>query len=81
MISLKGLLLGFGFALAGTVVYVGFLMRSIFANAPQGQQIGIDVVSLFKHSVLSSLGYWVLVLVLFVAGIVAMHYIQIVPKS
>jgi hypothetical protein len=76
MVSLKGLLLGLGFVVVGSVIYTGFLMRSIFASAPQGQQIGIDIVSLFKHSMLSSPGYWVLVIVLFIAGIVAMHYIQ-----
>ncbi len=76
MISLRGFLLGLGFAVVGSIVYVGFLMRSIFANAPQGQQVGIDMVSLFKHSILSSPGYWVLVVMLFIAGIVAMHYFQ-----
>lgn len=76
MISLKGFLLGLGFTVVGSVVYVGFLMRSIFATAPQGQQVGIDMVSLFKHSILSSPGYWALVIVLFIAGVVAMHYIQ-----
>jgi hypothetical protein len=76
MISMKGFLFGLGLAVVGSIVYAGFLMRSIFANAPQGQQIGIDMVSLFKYSILSSPGYWVLVIVLFIAGIVAMHYIQ-----
>lgn len=76
MISLKGLFLGLGFAVAGSAVYVGFLMRSIFANAPQGQEVGIDIVSLLKYSILSSPAYWLLVVVLFIVGIVAMRYIQ-----
>jgi hypothetical protein len=76
MIPLKGFLLGLGFAFVGSLIYAGFLMRSIFASAPQGQQIGIDMVSLFKYSVLSSPAYWVFVSVLFIAGIVVMHYIQ-----
>jgi len=76
MISLKGFLVGLAFAVMGSVAYVGFVLRAIFASAPQGQQIGIDMASLFKHSILSSPFYWVLVIVLLIVGIVAMHYIQ-----
>ena len=70
MISLKGVLLGVGFSLVGTIVYLGFAARSIVQRSPStppGTTMGIDVVWLFR-SMIHSPAYWLFVLGLFATG-------------
>jgi uncharacterized membrane protein len=69
MISLKGILLGIGLALVGTIIYLGLVVHSIVQRShstPQGT-VGIDVISLWRSLFHSPL-YWLFVLGLLATG-------------
>ena len=72
MISLKGVLLGLGLSLTGTVVYIVWTIRSMSAflppKPPDGGNVGWDVVTLGRGLMLENHVYWVFILILMALG-------------
>lgn len=70
MIALKALLLGVGFSVLGTIVYVVFLIWYALRRTPlfqTGGSVGFDIISL-SHNTYLAPAYWLFVLGLFATG-------------
>jgi hypothetical protein len=80
MISLKGVLLGLGLSLTGTVVYVAWLIWETWQRFPKtlpGEGVvGIDLRTIVANMVIPNSRYWIFALVLMALGFSIVYLFQ-----
>ena len=81
MILMKGVLLGVGLSVIGTIVYVVWSVRVMSRLAPAPPpgvvgETGWDVVSLGRGLMLENYGYWAFVLILMALGCAIAYLFQ-----